>query len=350
MITGANAGAILETFRNPAKGPANEALFTDVACLGDKESATALVLLSGIHGVEGYSASGCLTAWLDQLRTDEFPFSTHVIIINLLNPYGTAWKRRVNENNVDLNRNFVEHAGPYPENQAYSDLHHALIPGNLNNSVIKQADDYIASYRNKHGDEQYWSAFNGQYTHPDGVFFGGSSEEWSNKLLKEVLDRYCAEKKSIAFIDFHSGLGPFGYGTLISADRAVSDDFQRAKSWYGESLVSLATIDSADGSESDQDKYSGHSMDAVMKMFPDKELTCCTLEFGTFDFDACLPVMREEAWMHLYGDPLSRQGKSISEKWLEVFYPCTPDWLEMIWRRSDQIIRQALTGLAGYAE
>ena len=349
VTAGANAGAVLESFQNPARGPAGEDLFTDTASLGNRESDAALVLLTGIHGVEGYSGSGCLTAWLDKVQTEGLSPAAHVIIINLVNPYGTAWKRRVNENNVDLNRNFIEHQCPYPENPAYADLHPALVPERLDDAVIKQADDFIASYRHKHGDEQYWSAFNGQYTHPEGVFFGGRSEQWSNKLLQEILGRYCADKKSIAFMDFHSGLGPFGYGTLISADRSGSVDFQRAKSWYGESLVSLATIDSADGRESGQDKYTGHSMDAVKKMFPGKELTCCTLEFGTFEFDACLPLMREEAWVHLYGDPLSEQGKSVSGKWLDIFYPCTPDWLEMVWRRSDQVIRQALAGLGSHA-
>jgi hypothetical protein len=31
-----------------------------------------------------------------------------VVFVHALNPYGMAWLRRVNENNIDLNRNFME--------------------------------------------------------------------------------------------------------------------------------------------------------------------------------------------------------------------------------------------------
>ena len=34
------------------------------------------------------------------------PDDAAIVIVHVLNPYGMAWLRRVNENNVDLNRNF----------------------------------------------------------------------------------------------------------------------------------------------------------------------------------------------------------------------------------------------------
>ena len=45
------------------------------------------------------------------------PLSEHdaVVLVHVLNPYGMAWLRRFNENNVDLNRNFRD-AGDYVPN------------------------------------------------------------------------------------------------------------------------------------------------------------------------------------------------------------------------------------------
>ncbi len=41
--------------------------------------------------------------------------NTGALLIHALNPYGFAWTRRVTEDNVDLNRNFVDHDKGYPE-------------------------------------------------------------------------------------------------------------------------------------------------------------------------------------------------------------------------------------------
>ena len=49
-------------------------------------------------------------------------------MVHAINPHGFAWLRRVTEENVDLNRNFVDHGGPHPANDAYDALHPALCP------------------------------------------------------------------------------------------------------------------------------------------------------------------------------------------------------------------------------
>ena len=51
---------------------------------------------------------------MDDLCKEE-AFKDHaVIFVHTINPYGMAWWRRFNENNVDLNRNFLT------RNQKYS--------------------------------------------------------------------------------------------------------------------------------------------------------------------------------------------------------------------------------------
>ena len=82
-----------------------EALAIDSAYVGKPRAARLLVLSSGIHGVEGYFGSAVQLAWLDALAHRAPTVETGVLLIHAINPYGFAWRRRWNENNVDLNRN-----------------------------------------------------------------------------------------------------------------------------------------------------------------------------------------------------------------------------------------------------
>ena len=89
------------------KGPEDEDLIIDFAVVGPLESENLLLYSSGIHGVEGFAGSAIQLSVLDQLK-NKSPFSDYCIVfIHIINPYGMAWNRRVNENNVDLNRNFL---------------------------------------------------------------------------------------------------------------------------------------------------------------------------------------------------------------------------------------------------
>ena len=49
------AGADIESFQNPHRGPQGEALFMDVAIIGSKHAKDYLILGSGTHGVEGFA-------------------------------------------------------------------------------------------------------------------------------------------------------------------------------------------------------------------------------------------------------------------------------------------------------
>ncbi len=47
------------------------------------------------------------------------PDDLAVVLIHAINPYGFAWIRRVNEDNVDLNRNCIDFGAAIPENPGY---------------------------------------------------------------------------------------------------------------------------------------------------------------------------------------------------------------------------------------
>src|SRR6266702_5858450 len=103
-------------YPHPMHGPRGEALSTDVAIVGPAGAQKRLVLLSGTHGVEGYYGSDSQIALLDNLRDRALPEDTCVVLVHLVNPWGTAWLRRVNEDNADVNRNYIDFTRALPAN------------------------------------------------------------------------------------------------------------------------------------------------------------------------------------------------------------------------------------------
>ncbi len=85
--------------------PHEEELTIDISLFGAATPQRILIHSSGLHGIEGFAGSAiqlrCLEDRLPVLRSD-----STIVMVHILNPYGMAWFRRVNENNVDLNRNF----------------------------------------------------------------------------------------------------------------------------------------------------------------------------------------------------------------------------------------------------
>jgi hypothetical protein len=213
------AGAATARYDNPTKGPKGGSLSTDVARLGPDDASKIVVTISSTHGVEGYCGSGFQVDWLAAMGAASLPKDTAVLLVHAINPYGFAWTRRVTEEGNDLNRNYVDHGKPYPVNEGYLEIADWLVPSDFSDAGRKAADAKLAAYRKKVGDVAYFRAISGgQYSHPDGMFFGGGGASWSNRTLHAIADRFLKGRRDVAVIDCHTGLGPYGYGR---ADHAL---------------------------------------------------------------------------------------------------------------------------------
>src|SRR5690242_12435836 len=102
------AGARMESLPIAAKGPGEETLEIDIAWFGAAKPRRVLLHSSGLHGVEGFAGSAIQLQLLNDVP--KLPDDMALIIVHILNPYGMSWLRRTNENNVDLNRNFLDDA------------------------------------------------------------------------------------------------------------------------------------------------------------------------------------------------------------------------------------------------
>src|SRR5215471_211462 len=99
-------GARFETLPLDVRGSGGEELGIDIAWFGAENPRRVLLHSSGLHGVEGFAGSAIQLQLLNELPA--LAKDAAVILVHILNPYGMSWLRRANENNVDLNRNFLK--------------------------------------------------------------------------------------------------------------------------------------------------------------------------------------------------------------------------------------------------
>ncbi len=335
------ANARVDSFKNPSVGPGGEALYTDVAILGASDAKTVVVLGSGTHGVEGFAGSGIQTGLLrDGLATRLGP-DLRVVMIHAFNPYGFAHLRRVNEDNVDLNRNFVDHSKPYPQNLEYDRLARVMAPRTY--SLIDSITSLIRLliHRAVRGEAALQAAITyGQYTHPQGLFFGGHSETWSNQTIRRIAREHLSGAARVAFVDFHTGLGPYGEGEIILNLPKVSPAFARAVAWWGERTKSTKAQESVSAD------LAGTLKLALAKMLPDSEVTAVSLEFGTVSPIQVFRAMQAENWLHHHGGANNPRNDKIKAALLRAFYPDADDWKARIWTQGREVVEQALAGLS----
>ena len=349
-----DAGGAISSFHNAAAAPvgaicestgiapanADEALSTDAVWIGPRTATRLIYAQSGTHGVEGFCGSGIQIGWLQQRLHRELPPDTALLLTHAINPYGFAWQRRVTEDNVDLNRNFVDHGAGYPVNAGYEALKHAICPPEWTDAALGAADRILMGYASEHGPMALQAAISsGQYSHAEGVFYGGRGETWSNRTLAEVLRAHAGQVKRVAFIDLHTGLGPYGVGEIMNNHAAGDPAFARVNEWFGSEATSI------EAGSSSSAPVSGDITLGVQRGLPQAEITGITLEYGTVPLKDVLDAVRADNWLHARGDLRARQARDIKAQIRDAFYPAADDWKGMVFERSVDVLRRAVAGL-----
>lgn len=326
-------------YRCSVKGPSGEALFTDVAYFGRPDATKLLVLVSGTHGPEGYHGSAAQLLFLRAKFHEELPPSMAVLLVHALNCYGFAWDRRSTAEGCDLNRNFIDFSGPVPPNPEYEELAEHLVPPDLTEEGIRRAEAAIADFRQLHGEDAYRAgSYRGQYTKPGGLFYGGSEPTEARRTLEQIVaDFDVALRDNVIIIDYHTGLGPYGYGELQCEQPSGLKGYERAAAIFGPSVTypDLGTSSSIN-LPGTQDEY-------WQRILGDRH-TYVALEYGTYRWST---VLRDEHWLFKYRPEAvdSELGRQIRNATKRHFYPQKPDWNEMVLWRAHLVHRQALAGL-----
>jgi hypothetical protein len=263
-----------------------------------------------------------------------------MVLVHALNPYGFANARRVNEDNVDLNRNFIDHDQPPPTNTAYDEIHHLLIPSDWGGPGQAEADKELARIIGLRGQRAIQAAITGgQYNHADGLFYGGFQPSWSNKMWRRIIREHLIGHRRIALVDLHSGLGRYGYGEPIFRGRFEGNGYARAQRWYGEDVTS------SEDETSTSTQIMGNVASALDQEIGEAKLTAITLEFGTVPLPVVLNALRADHWLHAHGNPASPLRDKIKAQILDAFYCNNDEWKQLVWERAVEILRRGLAGL-----
>jgi hypothetical protein len=327
-----------------ARGPAGETLALDWIQFGARRPRQALVLSSGTHGVEGYVGAAVqhhvATAVLPHLALAD---DTAVILQHANNPYGFAWHRRVNESNVDFNRNFLESFDPTLCDPDYVRLHDELNPPDLDPAAEairwRRIDEFVA----EHGLRRFQqAAVGGQYRYPRGMQFGGARQEAGTRHLLALVREHLAGAEHVLWLDFHTGLGAFGECELVTGAPADSACYRHsAEVWPG-------WVKSAASGESVSTPLNGLLDRGVEAALP----PACRFgfgfpEYGTHEPMRVIRAMRADNWLHAHGDPSDPTGRALKAEILEAFRPDSRDWERRVVATGAALVELALARLPG---
>ncbi len=327
------------TQRCPIRTPSIEGkeLTIDAAYYGAPSPARLVVISSGIHGAEGFAGSALQQQLINQLKSmPPLPSSCGLLLIHAVNPYGFAHLRRVNENNVDLNRNCLAQF-PGPKNTAYSKFDRLLNPTSPPSWDSFKAKLIWAGIGNgiRAGKRAIAS---GQYMFAQGLFYGGTERQESITIFEQLLRRAAARNtRQVVHIDLHTGLGRYGHYKLFTDLAEESHEFQQLQDWFGANRVVTSQ-----GKRTSAYPASGDIGELTQNVFAYCRVYPATLEFGTYSLWHTLAMLRTENRLHYYGSIDSAIGRKIKTDFRETFCPADPGWRLAILESGGKVLRRAI--------
>ena len=334
------AGWSLEAHPIGVAGPTGEELTIDVACSPAHRADKTLIVSSGIHGVEGYFGSAVQLALLEAWIPRSAP-PVRCLFLHGLNPFGFAWIRRFDEQNVDPNRNFLLAGERYEGSPA----RYASLDGLLNpkcppawwQPFTLEALWAVA----RHGMPALRQAVAaGQYDFPHGLFFGGTGPSRTHRLLEENLARWLQGTRDVVHLDFHTGLGPKGACTLL-IDSPLS---KRQRSWLTE-WFGPDSFESSDSRSIAYDIRGGLGRWCVSGNFAPDYLFACA-EYGTYGPIQVLAGLRAENQAHHWGTAAAASTVRAKHRLMELFCPSAQAWRLQVLDHGLNLAARAVRGLA----
>ena len=345
LFAAKQADAECQSFEHPfARTASNTVLTLDTAWLGPRDAKNVMVMISGTHGPESYAGAAIQLNWLKAHTAFPSP-SMAMLLIHGANPFGWAHCSRTTENNVDLNRNFIDHQHQPSEtflaNRIQTLLSLSNVKGPRYTAILLGLVRLLLSVGLKPVVNEI---SNGQYSHPKGIGFGGHCAEWSNQVLQALLKNSLQQAEQVAIIDWHTGVGDYAKPCFLCFDALDSASYQRARRWWGEE-VDKSHASYASGERPD---YQGLLINAArdIAQATGAKTTSSVIEFGTYANHKMLKGLIIDRWLRCGADDASAETiADLKEQVLRLFYPNDPDWRAQVLEQGADIISQALAGL-----
>ena len=313
-------GARLQSFSIATTGPSGEELTIDVARIGDEQARSVVVTTSGLHGIEGFFGSAIQLASMSSERIDSARSDVAIVHVHGVNPFGFAWRRRWNEENIDLNRNFLRPLELYQgAPNGYRDLDDFLNPksGPRPFELFPLRAMWIICRRGMSALKDAVAV--GQYEYESGLFFGGRTTAESTSIVQREFLRWVGLGETIVHIDFHSGLGKFGQCRLLLVEPESSPNLR----WYA-TTFGPHRVEPVSGKTAYPARGLMGSWLATARA--DRRFRFVVAEFGTHSIIRVLGALRSENRTHLYCQPTDSAYEAAKAELMECFCPAAGKW------------------------
>lgn len=308
---------------------ASEDLTVSIAEYPAPQPERMLVLVCGIHGVEGYTGSAIIRSLLANVLPALNAETTGLLLVHALNPYGFHHFIRVNRKNVDLNRNCAAHAESLfaSHNREFEALRSLLGPSRpYSNSLKHRLRFYVgigqaialsgpAALRQ--------ATLSGQYVDPRGVFFGGAHVEPEIAFFQEIYARIAHTYPEVLLADLHTGYGVRGQAYPLFG-RADSDAFRS----YTQGGIKDGSTDKAYTVNGD---LIGYCYKTSKRLRADGTFNGVVVEIGTHGLSmrdqlADLQVVIAENQVRHHGAVDDATANTVRANFKELFYPHAESW------------------------
>jgi hypothetical protein len=313
----------------------------------NEKSETLLVFISGVHGIEAHTGSAVQRYLLENKLKSQ---NTSYLLIHGFNLWGFKNGRRVNENNVDLNRAFILNRSQFKsDDSGYTSLNGFLNPQSeasfgffshasfIVNALYQLSQNSIEVLRN--------AILKGQYTHPKGIFYGGSMAQEQELMIEQLVFRYFAPFKKVILIDLHTGYGERGRLHLLAGPENDPNSI-KLKKLFGEGKVDFADKEKFYAVQGEMITYFG------TKIFEktQADITGVTFEYGTLDSQKTLGsieslrrIVLENQNFHFPAN--NKDSDSIKNIYREMFYPSDEAWRKTVLEQTDIKLSELLKNL-----
>jgi hypothetical protein len=276
-----------------------------------------LVVLSGVHGVEGFAGSVVQRRWLERLR--ETPPAFAIAFVHAVNPWGFSWRTRCDAENVDLNRNLVEDFAAQPGNPAYAMIHPILAEPAWNGEAIAAQDAALDAFSALHGVQALTDAMiGGQYEMSDGLNYGGAALAEPVRALLRVIDDLAARHDGLALLDLHTGIAARGAAAVLPFSSACDSPPARALLGAQDSRFTIGAAGLA--------RMTGILVAGLARRAAPKPAIAAVVEFGTVDRSEIRRALRADLALRFSPPADPALAAAARRKVVEAFWPSDAAW------------------------
>jgi len=299
-----------------------------------RQNENLVIISTGEHGIEGYVGAAMLKVFIEEFAPGLNSGNTGLLLVHAINPWGMQHHRKVNENSVDLNRNFVLNDNFDPSvNPEYKQIAYLINPqyrmrsypieflrfwGRMLKALVSDGPEVISR-----------ASLLGQHHTPNGFFYGGTEYQEETQVIRQLYRKSLKQYQAIIQLDMHSGYGSRHQMTVIvppvepmpSSEVMEKFHYPLAQKIDGEEFYAI---------NGDVEEYFYRLRE---EEFPVRQLFACGFEFGSFG-DSLLARIRSlqamvfENQLYWHGAHSEETAMRVRAEFEKLYFPIDERWRE----------------------